>query len=147
MRRHRRASTRLRCTLLALSLPLLAACTTEATLRAGGRSWVWVLAPIALFAAVQGPGIVLDRRRDGRRSGRVGGSLHLAGLALVVVATLVFVACNLAVVMPPEHKLTNLAAWFGGALAGAAGGALVERRAAAAGKSAAAVRLIRRRSR
>ena len=132
---------------LALSIPLLAACSTGAALRAGGQSWLWALAPIALFALVQGPGLLLDRRRDGRRGGRRGAGFYLAGLALVVVATFVFVACNLAVEMPPEGKLANLAAWFAGALAGAAGGVLVERRAAAAAKNVPAVRPIRRRSR
>lgn len=132
---------------VALSLPLLAACSTEAALRAGGRSWLWTLAPIALFAAVQGPGMVLDRRRDGRESGRTGAGSYLAGLAVVVAATLVFVACNLGVDIPPEGKLANLAAWFAGALAGAAGGVLVERRAAVAAKGAPDVRLTRRRSR
>lgn len=153
MRRHRRIppgpgrSLRPVRTLLALSLPLLAACSTQATLRAGGRSWLWVLAPIALFAVVQGPGMVLDRHRDSRRSGPTGARSYLAGLALVVVATLVFVACNLAVDMPPEGKLANLAAWFAGALAGAVGGVLVERRSAVAAKNAPAVRPTRRRSR
>lgn len=133
--------------LAVLWLPLAAGCGAEAALRAGGRSWLWSLVPIVVFAVVQGLGIPLDRRRSARREDRLGSRLYLAALVLVVVATALFVACNLAVEMPPEHKLANLAAWFGGALAGAAGGALVERRAAAAGKSAAAVRLIRRRSR
>jgi hypothetical protein len=132
--------------LLALWLPLIAACSTEATLRAGGRSWLWGLAPIALFAAVQGPAFALDRWRRGRGNGRLGAGSYLAGLALVAAATLVFVACNFAVAMPPEGKLANVAAWFGGALVAAAGGMLVERRAAAATKTVAAVRLSRKKS-
>lgn len=147
MRRPRSNPIRLALGALVASLPLLAACSAEATLRAGGRSWVWALAPLALVAVVQGPGIVLDRRRAVRRNGRAGAGFYLAGLALVVVATFVFVACNLAVEMPPEGKLANLAAWFAGALAGAAGGVLVERRAATAAKEVPAVRLTRRRSR
>lgn len=134
--------------LAVLWLPLAAGCGAEAALRADERSWLWSLVPIVVFAVVQGPGIPLDRRRSARRANRLGSRLYLAALVLVVVATALFVACNLVVEIPPESKLANLAAWFTGAAAGAVGGMLVERRvAAAAGKSAAAVRLIRRRSR
>lgn len=131
----------------ALWLPCLAGCSAEATLRGDGRSWLWALAPILLFTLVQGPGVALDRRRLARRDERVGARLYLAGLALVVGATVVFVACNLAVEIPPESKLANVGAWFGGAVVGAAGGVLVERRAAAAANRVPAVRLQRRRSR
>lgn len=133
--------------LAAICLPLLTGCNAEAMLRVDGWTWLWTLAPIALFALVQGPAIALDRRRPAGRGERLGGRFYLAGLALVVVATLFFVAANLAVEMPPEGKLANLAAWFGGALAGAVGGAVVERQAAAARKTTPAVRLTRRRSR
>lgn len=134
--------------LLAASwLPLLAGCSAEATLRGVGRTWLWAFAPILLFALVQGPGVALDRRRAARRDERLGARLYLAGLAVVVVATIVFVACNLAVAIPPESKLANVGAWFGGAVVGAAGGVLVERRAAAAANRVPSVRLQRRRSR
>jgi hypothetical protein len=133
--------------LAALWLPFLAGCSAEATLRGGGRTWLWALAPILLFTVVQGPGVALDRRRLARRDERVGARFYLAGLAVVVAATLVFVACNLAVEIPPESKLANVGAWFGGAVVGAAGGVLVERRAAAAANRVPAVRLQHRRSR
>jgi hypothetical protein len=133
--------------LAVLWLPLAAGCGAEAALRAGGRNWLWSLVPIVLFAAVQGFGMALDRRRSARREDRRGARLYLAALALVVVATMLFVACNLSVEIPPEGKLANLAAWFAGAAVAAAGGVLVERRAAVAAKDVPPVRLTRRRSR
>lgn len=132
---------------LHLCLLLLAGCSGEALLRSEGRLWLWSLAPVALFALVQGPGLALDRRRLARRGDRVAGRLYLAGLLLVVAATIAFVACNLAVEMPPEGKLANVAAWFAGAVVAAVGGGLVDRRAALATKEAPPVRPIRRRSR
>jgi hypothetical protein len=116
-------------------------------LRAEGRSWLWGLAPIALFALVHGPGLVLDRRRLARPGERVGGRLYLVGLLLVVAATTGFVASNLAVEIPPEGKLANVAAWFAGAVVAAAGGGLIDRRAALATRKAPAVRPPPRRSR
>lgn len=133
--------------LAVLWLPLAAGCGAEAALRAGGRNWLWSLVPIVLFAAVQGFGMALAGRRSARREDRRGARLYLAALALVVVATMLFVACNLSVEIPPEGKLANLAAWFAGAAVAAAGGVLVERRAAVAAKDVPPVRLTRRRSR
>lgn len=128
-------------------LPVLAGCSAEATLRGADRTWLWTLTPILLFAVVQGPGLALDRRRLARRDERLGARLYLAALAVVVVATVVFVACNLAVEIPPESKLANVGAWFVGAVAGAAGSVVVERWAAAAANRLPAVRLQRRRFR
>jgi hypothetical protein len=142
LRPHRRG----RVPLALFALPLLSGCSAQAILRADGGSWLWGLAPLVVFAVVQGPGLALDRRRLARRGERMGGRLYLAGLAIVLAATVSFVAWNLAVEMPSEGKLANVGAWFAGAAVGAAGGALADRRAAAAA-SARAVGPLRGRAR
>lgn len=134
--------------LLHACLPLLAAgCRPEAALRAEDYSWLWAFVPILLAAAVQAPGLAIDRRRLARRRERVAGRLYLAALLLVVAATGAFVGWNLSVEIPPEGKLSNLGAWFAGAVVAAAGGGLLDQRAALAASAAPPVRPLRRRVR